>query len=147
MPISTAWAVASTLAAWMAPCSVKANGRALENFSFWRWSQFEVGRKPAAVSLDLLVEPLGWHAVDLGQIGVDHHAQGAHGLDPCLDARHRHGGHEATFGQLKSRPRRGLRARYIGLAPPLSRRDALLLLAVESNIHFAAPGIGGCRRS
>jgi hypothetical protein len=27
------------LAAWIAPCSVKANGSDLENFSFWRWSQ------------------------------------------------------------------------------------------------------------
>jgi hypothetical protein len=28
--------------------------------------EHEAGRKPAAVSLDLLVEPLGRHAVDLG---------------------------------------------------------------------------------
>ena len=98
--------------------------------------EHEVGRKPAAVTLDLLVEALGRHAVDLGQIGVDHHAQGAHGLDTRLNARHRQGGQDATFRGLKAGPRRGLRARYGGRVPALSpsRRAPTVGGRVESTL-------------
>src|SRR5258706_1504343 len=67
-----------------APCSVKAYGSVGENLSFLRWSQFATtsDRSAAvAVAAHLLVEPLGGHAVERGEIGVDHDLVAAHDGD------------------------------------------------------------------
>lgn len=79
----------------MVPCSVKAKGSALENFSlsgvvavcdhlgllFGCQLEQKVAGEAVAIALDLLVEPLGGHAVERGQVDIDCHAQPAHGAD------------------------------------------------------------------
>jgi hypothetical protein len=49
--------------------------------------EHEIAREPIRIALDLLVQPLGRHAVEHGQMGIDHHAQLAHDDDAALDAR------------------------------------------------------------
>ena len=52
----------------------------------------EIGGEALAVGLDLLIEPLGRHAVQGGQVHVDHHLEAAHYLDAPLDARQQRAG-------------------------------------------------------
>ena len=83
---STARGVLSTEAAISAPCSVKANGIVGEYLSCRRWSQFATtslrsarlsgntksAGEPPRVAFNLLVQTLGGHVVERGEVGIDH---------------------------------------------------------------------------
>jgi hypothetical protein len=47
----------------------------------------EVRREALRIALDGLVQRLGRHAIELGQIGVNHHLEPAQHLNAPLDAR------------------------------------------------------------
>ena len=100
--IWTARGLLRTLAAMMAPCSVKARGRTGENLRRRRWSQFattsdfwrgdlegEIRRETVEVAFDLLVEALGGNAIDGCQIDVKDHLLTAKGDDGGVEARSR----------------------------------------------------------
>jgi len=48
----------------------------------------EVSREALPVAFDLFVKPLGFHAIQRGQVHIDHHPQATNDLDTALDARH-----------------------------------------------------------
>ena len=61
----------------------------------------EIVRKPRRIAFNHLIERLGEHTVELGQVCIHHHAQATNHLDSAIDAWH-HGvrwGTENYFGQ------------------------------------------------
>lgn len=77
----------------------------------------EVPRKPLRIALDGLIERLGRHPVEHGQIGIDDDLVLAHDEDAALDARQHHGclgGSLACCAHLA--PPRRLLLRVLGLA-------------------------------
>src|SRR5882757_3305994 len=96
MLISTARELLRTVAAMMAPCSVKAYGR---NLMFWPRPGFkvtdcdleaEIVREALGVTLNGLVEDARLDAVNPGEIAVEQHAVTAQDEDRVADLLDRH---------------------------------------------------------